>query len=282
MDINQLRASQVIPITRARDTLQSIEINPVDICNRGCSFCPRGHGYPNTSDRLEDYTSLAINASLIDLNFNGHMTFTGFGEPLLHKRLERQIELITSGLDIKWVEVVTNGDMLTHDRALDLVLSGVTHITVSMYDQDDSKRFEDMLRGLNVTLTVKHLYNGIPNEVNRVSQYKHLYADNIDRPCYLPFYRTFINYDGRVLLCCNDWNKQSCAGNVNDTMLRDIWFGDRMKAYRSDLLEGRRVRTPCAGCNVDGIMHGKHCFDYFKEYYASIEDTGFKQTSFAK
>lgn len=280
--IEFLRAQQDRSVRSIDDTIQSIEINPIDICNRGCSFCPRGHGYTNTSNRLDTNTSRAINRSLKQLGFDGHMTFAGFGEPLLHKDLERQIELITDDLSVEWVEVITNGDMLSHDRAFSLVVAGVTHITISMYDQDDSKRFEDMLRGLNVAVTFKHLYGGIPNEVNRVEQYRGIAQPNRKRACYLPFYRTFVDYNGDVLLCCNDWSKRAKLGNVNTQTLKDMWFGDIIGTYRQSLIKKRRDLQPCLGCNVDGIMHGKECFDLFKEHYVSIENTNIEQASSAK
>ena len=37
-----------------------VDINPVELCNRTCFFCPRGHDYPNTNEHMDISVSIKI------------------------------------------------------------------------------------------------------------------------------------------------------------------------------------------------------------------------------
>lgn len=267
MSILNLRRKQLIPITKNIDTLQSIEINPIDNCNRACGFCPRGHGYPNTKNKLEYHTCYAINQSLIDVDFKGRISFVGFGEPTLHKQLAEHISIVTKNVKAGWVEVNTNGDFIDREIVQKYIDSGLTHLTISMYDKDDSIKFKQITEGLDVTLTLRHCYDGLDTPVNRVEQYidgSHL---NKKHPCYLPFYKMMIDYNGDVLLCANDWSKTTILGNVNNEPIGDIWFSSKYKLYRQMLLNNHRSMSPCSKCDIDGTKIGESSFEHFRNIY---------------
>lgn len=267
MSILNLRQAQTTPIVNDIDTLQSIEINPIDNCNRSCSFCPRGHGYPNTKNKLEKTTSLSINRSLVDIGYQGRIGFVGFGEPTLHKQLAEQISTVTNNVDAAWVEINTNGDFINRGIITNYIDNGLTHLTISMYDKNDSDKFYDMVDGLNVTLTLRHCYKGIDAPVNRVEQYIDSTHINKKHPCYLPFYKMMIDYNGDVLLCANDWNKTTVLGNVNESTIQDIWFSSNYKHYRRMLLNNQRSMSPCSKCDIDGTLLGEERFEYFRNLY---------------
>ena len=67
----------------------------------------------------------------------------------------------------------------------------------------------------------------------------------------------FIDWNGDVLLCCNDWNKTIKAGNVNKKPLDELWHGKTFNAIRDNLKVGNRCDKPCDKCNVQGVLVGK-------------------------
>lgn len=80
--------------------------------------------------------------------------------------------------------------------------------------------------------------------------------------CPFPFYTLVINADGAVTCCCVDWNKKTCAGNVQTQTLSEIWHGQKMRDFRRMHLEGRRHENEsCRNCtylftapdNLDGL-----------------------------
>ena len=239
--------------------IQKIEIDPIDVCNRSCSFCPRGVGYPNTKKKIEYDTAEAINKNLKSISYIGSISFAGMGEPLLHKNLENIIKTVIKDLNLKAVTVITNGDYLDKYKAKTLHEAGVTNIKISMYDDDQEKYFSSFLQDFEVVY--KHYYNGPDYEVNRNEIYSDFTEHHFDRPCYLPFYKMFIDFNGDAFLCVNDWNKTICAGNLKEKHIEEVW--NYFDEYRRMLKKGKRSMHPCSGCNVYGLREGKDSFERF-------------------
>ena len=61
--------------------LRTVEINPTELCNRRCSFCPRHDSklYPNTNNHISVDTVKNLCMSLKHINFNNRVGFVGFG-----------------------------------------------------------------------------------------------------------------------------------------------------------------------------------------------------------
>jgi len=84
--------------------------------------------------------------------------------------------------------------------------------------------------------------------------------------CPEPFYSLAVNFNGQVSICCVDWSMGTLVGDLRTESLKDIWFGESLKRFRSIHLEGRRNElTACANCsylnqlddlsNLDGVRH---------------------------
>ena len=233
--------------------IKSIEINPIELCNRSCSFCPRSVGYPNSNYTMSLDTARQINSRLAEYGYNQNITLCGFGEPLLHKNLSDLVKIIISGISVNVVSITTNGDRLSKDVADELSNAGVTKFNISMYDEDREEYFTKMLDGYQVDC--RHYYNKPTNEVNRIQIYKSSSDININRGCNIPSYKFFLDWDGSGYLCSNDWNKSVTNGNVYTHTLDEMLHSDVMNTYR-EMLKNGRSRSPCSSCNVDGLLKG--------------------------
>lgn len=276
-DIEQLRLTQSQGAVDILSTLRTVEINPIEICNRSCSFCPRSDNtiYPNRKFKIEKNVIEKIANDLKSFNYSGRIGFVGFGEPMLLKELNEYITIIKTVVDTaQWIEVNTNGDYLTRETARDLVKAGCTHITVSMYDKDDSIRFEEIVRDLPVKLTLRHQYDSTLsyniNIVNRIDlSKKDSQILNIDKTCFLPFYKLFIDYNGDVLVCNNDWGRNSNLGNVLNQSVSDIWLSKQYNEYRKKLMIGHRYNcSPCNRCNIKGNTYGDQSVEIFRKTFS--------------
>lgn len=245
--------------------LQEVEIDPINICNRSCSFCPRGQGYANTKDKLEVDVSRAINKSLREIEYSNIISFCGKGEPLLHKRLEDHIKIILSGIYPRQVLLICNGDRVTPERLKSLKEAGVTDIRISLYDSDTSADFMLMNESVGLKMGFRHNYNGVNFEVNRNEIFDKIKKDPVNRSCYYPFINTMIDFNGDVLLCCNDWTKTNKFGNVLTSSIKEMWCSKRLNAVRDRLAQSKRDFFPCAACDVDGCLSGKKQFDSYVE-----------------
>lgn len=248
-----------------KNTLSSIELNVIDICNRTCGFCPRGVGFQNTKNQMSHTTIDSIADSLRNIDYRGTITLAGFGEPLLHKKLKNYVQTLKNSVQLKQIKLITNGDYLDESMAANLIHAGVNCIKVSMYDKDMTEHFESFLQQYDIERIYKHYYNGLPAEVevNRNEMWKEAKPKRVNRACYLPFYKLFINWDGRVGLCSNDWNVSQHFGNVNHKPIHEIWESSYLNSYRDMLAANRRTASPCLSCNINGQVLGKESFEYY-------------------
>jgi hypothetical protein len=75
----------------------------------------------------------------------------------------------------------------------------------------------------------------------------------------MPMYKAFVDWDGGVGLCCNDWaRKQKDFGNINTDTFSNIWMSNEFKYVRKQLLEAnRKDLSACSGCNTNGCKSGE-------------------------
>ncbi len=70
-------------------------------------------------------------------------------------------------------------------------------------------------------------------------------------PCYHLWLAPGINWDGEVVICCDDVDRKTVLGNVKNTSLHEIWAGEALKKYRQYHLNGEYEKIPiCKNCDV--------------------------------
>ena len=149
------------------------EISNSGMCNRKCSFCPRSdpnynHVNEFISEKLHDkiYNELSIN------KFSGSIIFSGFVEPLLDKRIYKQIKDIRNKLPQANIELITNGDPINEARVEKLFDAGLSYLLVSAYDSEDqANNFRKLLDNTSVDSSkyiVRNRYYGEEKESKRI------------------------------------------------------------------------------------------------------------------
>lgn len=58
----------------------------------------------------------------------------------------------------------------------------------------------------------------------------------------------FVLYDGRMVLCCSDWEQHSVMGDLTRERIADIWQGTRYADYRRRFAAGDTEGMICSGC----------------------------------
>ena len=76
----------------------------------------------------------------------------------------------------------------------------------------------------------------------------------------------FVDWNGDVLFCSNDWGREHVVGNIMQDSLMNVWFGKPMKKIRQRLAKGDRSKSPCNKSSVDGTLFGKESFNIVQEY----------------
>lgn len=253
--------------------LAAIELNVTELCSRRCPFCPRYDSsvYKNQDLHmsLETVTSLAKQCQ--QENYVGDITLVGFGEPMLHKDLPSIVRILRTHLT-NYIHIITNGDFLTPQSLKELIDAGLDKIIVSCYDgPKDKEKFEKLLSQFSIDYHLKELWidqnRGLEqvvksNNFNNRTGLVPIPITESGKQCYVPFYKLFIDWNGDVVLCSNDWHrKEKGLGNINTNTLREIWFGEKLTSIRNNLRMGNRCDKACKDCHVKGTLIGKTSFD---------------------
>lgn len=85
-------------------------------------------------------------------------------------------------------------------------------------------------------------------------------ADFNSLPCLAPFSTLVVLSDGRVPLCCLDYNADTPMGSVVESGIAGVWRGEAFRKVRAEHLARGRVSMPfCRDCHIFGSDSG---FDF--------------------
>lgn len=153
----ELAAAQAIltgdsPVTRLLHTEVRYEVT--DRCNASCVMCPRDKHATGREHGTMDQA--AYERSIDEVMGLGakKIVLTGFGEPLLDRRLEDKIAYAAGkGLSTYFI---TNGSGLTAARSRRLLAAGLSEMRVSFYGMHPGT-YNAVMRGLDFGQTMKRL-----------------------------------------------------------------------------------------------------------------------------
>ena len=271
--------------------IAGVEISLNGACTRRCEFCPRvdDKRYPNILKSLDIFAYKNLIEDLNQNNFTGILSFSGFSEPLLTKNFDEYLKIARSKLIENRIEIVSNGDCLpasdsVKKRYLDnLFESGLNTIRFSLYDGEE--QYKKMIRmksnfGYNdEQIILRKRYLNSENNFgmtlsNRagaldISKLGANYKGQqlpLNSPCFYPFYKLMIDFNGEVLICSHDWHKDLVVGNINEQGIYDIWWGEKFMSIRRMLSEKKRNCFPCSKCDVEGTLNGGQFFNYWQKF----------------
>ena len=117
----------------------AIELNIVGACTRKCGFCPVSDKkfYESIGDKGKQLDLISYKKILTDiseLNYEGLITFCGFSEPLLHRKIVEIIRMTRRMLPLSVIEIISNGDLLNIDLLKAMFHAGLDILKISMYD----------------------------------------------------------------------------------------------------------------------------------------------------
>lgn len=263
-------------------SLISIEINTTELCNRKCVFCPRFDSsvYPNQNLNMSVETALIISKKISVSGFKGKLSFSGFGENLLNKNFTQILKVMRENLKDCFFECNTNGDKLNSEYLKNLFDNGLDFLYINLYDGvHQIEKFEKIIKKSQVDVNkIKYRMHYSQSDYglninNRGGNIDWLGFEEEDilklkgSPCYYPFYKMFVDWNGDVLFCSNDWGKEIKIGNLTKESLEEIWFGEKIKNIRKDLSVGNRIKSPCNKCSVNGQYFGKKSFEIINKFY---------------
>jgi radical SAM protein with 4Fe4S-binding SPASM domain len=243
----------IYTIVRHPLTAVAIEIN--SFCNRRCVNCPN-----HTYERERSFMNEALYFSTIDelkeIQYKGSLAFNGYNEPLLDKRLPTFIEYARKWLPHSYILLNTNGDLLNHQMWHILRTAGLDHAIVSQYDGRVNRNIQQLLSELQRE-EKKHIFVRIfdasryaNNRAGLVKIEKKVTLP-LKECCIRPFYQLQINYQGKAVLCCNDYFGSVEMGDIHNQHIAEIWQNRKFQAYRRRLFfKDRASLELCNKCDA--------------------------------
>lgn len=258
-----------------------VEISESGMCNRKCSFCPRSDpDFNHVNEFINEKLHKKICDELSELNFSGLFIYSGFVEPLLDKNIYNLIKYAKSKLPQARIEIISNGDVLNANRLKKLYDHGLDRIQISLYDGEQQHlEFVELGKSLKLSsnqYVLRPRY--LPEEKNfgitlsnrggmmENAEFKIPSRNQkLEKSCFYPSYKFFIDYNGDVLMCSHDWLKKKIMGNVNKSKIIDIWLSTDYQEARKNLSNANRSQSPCNVCDVYGDLIGKEHNEAWKK-----------------
>ncbi len=225
----------------------SVGIETSTYCNRKCDYCPN-----KDNETPKNYIDRNIFEEAIrqlkKIKFSGIFEYCFFNEPLFDPNLSSLIEYAKKELP-KCIHVLTsNGDLLTIDKANELVNAGIDKFIITIHDKNPDKAYERLSKVKKVLKDKMRLQTTyelvLQNRGGDVDISKYEYKKLTSCPNIL---KAMITINGDIILCCNDYYKKHVMGNIMNKNIVDIW-----KSYsnlREELLDKNIVRLDiCKKC----------------------------------
>lgn len=260
-----------------------LQLETTNICNAACVFCP----YPQMQ-RPKGTMPLDLSDKILtdaaDIPLISVITFTGLGEPLLDRFLERRL-MFAKKLNPRWqTNVFTNGSGLSRRKADSLAEAGLDILYVSLNATNAQKRY-DIMKLMDYDRVVDQIRYAMSLGAYRVivkgilskdlmelgdsdefmrqwggptseggSGFLHLegnWAGDVwtartpqRTPCSRALGQIMVLWDGRVSLCCFDAEGKEILGDLNSQTLREVYNGPKAVGIREAHNEGRRAEIP--------------------------------------
>ena len=259
-------------------SILTVEVNTTELCNRKCVFCPRYNDevYPNRNLHMTPSGAGLIADNLAKHHFEGKVSFSGFGENLLNPDFSRIVRSFKQRLPNAKLECNTNGDKLTKTVVEGLFDAGLDWLYINLYDGlEQIDIFDPMIVDHKDKTKYRAHYSEedyglfISNRSGTID-WLNIDEENISElqgsVCYYPFYKLFVDWNGDVLFCSNDWGKEHVVGNLLQQDLHDVWFSKPMRKIRNRLAKGDRSASPCDKCSVNGQLFGEKSFNIVQKY----------------
>jgi MoaA/NifB/PqqE/SkfB family radical SAM enzyme len=259
---------------RAPRLPEIVQIESTNICNAKCVFCPRD-AMLRRQGVMDDglFRKVVDECAAAGIR---HVRLHNYGEPFVDRRLVDKIAY-TKERGIAEVGVISNGSLITDEVARGIVEAGLDAINISVdasgkevfeetriglkYDKvianierllrirselgsrrprlilsfvrqrnsDEERAFIERWRKVADKVHVTDLHNWAGTLL-------HHSADG-GFPCYRQWLTFTVLWDGRVALCCADFDGKVILGDMKTSSIREIWNAEAYRCVRREHLQ---------------------------------------------
>jgi hypothetical protein len=245
---------------------KSVFIETSTGCNNNCAFCPQSTR-PRKEHYMDNEVFYEVIDNLVESGFDGRLMLSLNNEPLLDTRLEKFISAAREKGFCGKMGIITNGILLSEERASSLFLSGLDFITVNSYSSNGrdlvgklgewvspeypfDERFPEKKMSVHFRFKNEVLTNRAGNAPNKNDVCLRKSS------CFWPFSVLPVTTDGSAILCCNDFYGTTRFGSLTENKLADVWHCEYLRNAREALNKAdRKVLDLCSVCDFKGYLN---------------------------
>lgn len=240
------------------ELFEHVLIQTNNICTRKCHFCWYGmKDVEIKNEVMPDWLFKKIIHELAEINYSGRVSLFEMNEPLSDSRLPDFIQYVKKNVPNSYQYIVTNGDLLTVEKATELINSGLDYLSVNAYSPVIYKRNRIIERKLSPNtwknIDFRPLFNDKIATDNRAGNLDHIekIKEPIKEPCSRVGHVLYIKPSGKAVSCFGDYFNVNVMGDANFESVTDIWFGEKFTRLRNSLNKGdRSISELCKKCNI--------------------------------
>lgn len=262
-----------------------VQIESTNLCNAKCVFCPRDemHRRQGIMD-MDLFTKIVDECAVLGIT---HIRVHNYGEPFLDRQLVEKVRYAKSK-GIAEVGMISNGSLITEEIARGMIDAGLDAINISVdaSGKDTFERTRVNLKYDEVIANIETLarlrndagrrrpklilsfvrQNNSADEHAFIEHWRtiadkihvtelHNWAGTLHResdvrsPCYRPWLTFTVLWDGRVSLCCADFDGRHILGDLRTSTIAQIWNGPAYLAVRRQHLESGGPEI-CRSCDL--------------------------------
>jgi MoaA/NifB/PqqE/SkfB family radical SAM enzyme len=270
---------------RAPQMPEIVQIESTNICNAKCVFCPRDDMHRRQGIMsVELFRKIVDECAALGIT---HVRMHNYGEAFIDKKLVEKVRYAKEK-GIKEVGMISNGSLITEPIARGMIEAGLDAINISV-DAAGKEVFESTRVGLKYDKVIANIerlvrlrgesgrrrpklilsfvrQNNSADEQAFIEHWRkiadkihitdlHNWAgtlnteSDVNYPCYRPWLTFTVLWDGRVSLCCADFDGKTILGDLNTQSIAEIWNAQPYRDARRQHLESGGPDI-CRACDL--------------------------------
>ena len=270
---------------RAPQMPEIVQIESTNICNAKCVFCPRDDMHRRQGIMTVELFRKIVD-ECVELGIT-HVRMHNYGEAFIDRNLVDKVRYAKQK-GVKEVGMISNGSLITEKVARGMIDAGLDAINISV-DASGKEVFESTRIGLKYDKVIANIerlvrlrtesgkrrpklilsfvrQNNSSDEQAFIEHWRtiadkvhvtdlHNWAgtlnteSDVNYPCYRPWLTFTVLWDGRVSLCCADFDGKVILGDLNTHTIADIWNAEPYRDARRQHLESGGPDI-CRACDL--------------------------------
>ncbi len=262
-----------------------VQIESTNLCNAKCVFCPRDemHRRQGVMD-FDLFRKVVDECAALGIT---HVRVHNYGEPFLDRQLVEKVRYAKSK-GIAEVGMISNGSLITEELARGMLEAGLDAINISV-DASGKEVFEstrlhlkydDVINNVRTIARLKQEMGrthpklilsfvrqnnsaeeqAFIREWSRIADKIHITdlhnwagtlnaTSDVNYPCYRLWLTFTVLWDGRVSMCCADFDGRHIMGDLRTQSIAEVWNSPLYRAARRQHLESGGPEI-CRSCDL--------------------------------